>query len=451
MIINFKVGNFLSYNKKQTFSMKAGKTRNHIERILIEDKSKILKFMAIYGANGSGKSNLIKALKFFQNTIIKGAHTGQSNLYCRLDSENKYKESYFEIKILLNNKYYIYGFKMLINKISFTEEWLLEELKGRTTREIFRRNITQNDFNLSDSLKKSPSYARLQIYADDIRNDGSILFLKLMNQNKDNLYINDNLIQIFKEIYEWIKFKLSVNSPDVSITTYSQLNDTNKLNQITEKLKKFGVGIESISLIKVPPEKLAINIPMDLTKKIFEDLTKTKNNLEPSILIRSNNSNMMFIVNLNEQNEIEYKSLEFKHLKTTATFSLEEESDGVARLLNLVEILLTEEEGKVYIIDEIDRRFHPLLTRKFIKEYLQIAKEKNIQLIVTTHESQLMDLDLLRKDEIGFINKEEFGNSIIYTLNKYDDRFDKKIIKDYFNGKYNAIPIFEDEDNIKKQ
>lgn len=91
MIIDFKVGNFLSYNNKQTFSMKAGKTRNHIERVLIEDKSKILKFMAIYGANGSGKSNLIKAFKFFQNTIIKGIHTGQSNLYCRLDSENKYK------------------------------------------------------------------------------------------------------------------------------------------------------------------------------------------------------------------------------------------------------------------------------------------------------------------------------------------------------------------------
>lgn len=234
--------------------------------------------------------------------------------------------SYY-IKIFLNNKYYIYGFKILFSKMSFTEEWLLEELKTGTTREIFRRNITQNDFNLSDSLKKSPLYARLQIYADDIKNDSSILFLKLMNQNKDNLYINDTIIQIFKEIYEWIKFKLSVNSPDVSITIYSQLNNSDKLNQITEKLKRFGIGIESISLIKVPPEKLAINIPIDLTKKIFEELTKTKDNLEPSILIRSNNSNMMFIVNLNEQNEIEYKSLEFKHLQSSASFSLEEEEE----------------------------------------------------------------------------------------------------------------------------
>ena len=85
--------------------------------------------------------------------------------------------------------------------------------------------------------------------------------------------------------------------------------------------------------------------------------------------------------------------------------------------------------------------FHPLLTRRFITEFLELAKERNIQLIVTTHESQLMDLKLLRKDEINFINKSESGQSSIESLDKYDDRFDKKIINEYFMGKYGAIPF----------
>lgn len=447
MIVDFKVGNFLSYNEIQIFSMKAGKIRNNTNRLLFKDKSKFLKFMAIYGANASGKSNLVKAFEFFQETILHNLNTNVSNLYCKLNNKNKEKESYFQIKILLNNKCYIYGFKAILNKISFIEEWLLEELKNGTEKIIFSRNISNDTFIFGENLKKSPYYDRLKIYAEDIKSDNSILFLKAMNQNKDKLYTDGSSIQIFKDIYEWILFKLSVNSPDTPITTYSWLSDKN-LTKISEKLKKFGVGIESISLVKVSPEKITSNIPIELNKKISEDLTKQRNlikenNLpvEPSILIRSNN-NMMFIVSLNENNEIEYKSLEFKHLKSSATFSLEEESDGTIRLLDLIEVLLNEEDGKTYIIDEINRRFHPLLTQEFIQEYLQLAETKSIQLIVTTHESKLMDLKLLRKDEISFVNKEEQGNSCIYSLNKYDDRFDKKILNEYFSGKYDAIPHF---------
>lgn len=70
--------------------------------------------------------------------------------------------------------------------------------------------------------------------------------------------------------------------------------------------------------------------------------------------------------------------------------------------------------------------FHPLLTIKFVEEFLELAKERKIQLIVTTHESQLMDLKLLRKDEINFINKDENGFSTIRSLDEFDDRFDKK-------------------------
>ena len=97
----------------------------------------------------------------------------------------------------------------------------------------------------------------------------------------------------------------------------------------------------------------------------------------------------------------------------------------------------------MYIIDEINRKFHPLLTIKFVSEFLELAEKRNVQLIVTTHESQLMNLKLLRRDEISFVNKNESGYSSIHYLDSYKDRFDKKIITDYLRGTYDAAPCFE--------
>lgn len=100
-------------------------------------------------------------------------------------------------------------------------------------------------------------------------------------------------------------------------------------------------------------------------------------------------------------------------------------------------------KDKVYIVDEINRRFHPLLTYRFVEQYLKMASERDIQLIVTTHESKLMDLDLLRKDEICFVDKNEDGKSTIYSLDDFNDRFDKKVVRDYLDGRYGAIPKFQ--------
>ena len=122
-------------------------------------------------------------------------------------------------------------------------------------------------------------------------------------------------------------------------------------------------------------------------------------------------------------------------------FQLEEESDGTVRVLDLLEILLAGEE-KTYVIDELDRCLHPSLTYKFVETFLQVAKEKNIQLIVTTHESRLLDFELLRRDEIWFVNKSKSGKSDIYSLEEYNARFDQKIDKAYLEGRYGGVPIF---------
>lgn len=448
MLVQFSVSNFLSFDTVQSFSMRAGKFRNFSDRVSLGSKYKLLKFMSIYGANACGKSNLVSAFGFFQDSVLGHLDSSSYPLYCKLSEENKAKESLFEIVIEIDGKTFVYGFNIVLSSASFTKEWLYEELKNGSKQYVFDRNIVDGIINLGNYIKSAPLLERMKIYGEDIRTDDSILFLRLMNQNKDSLYKDPSKIIVFKNVYNWIRFKLSVNTPESPITNYSWLIDSNNLDKIAKKLHAFATGIDGVSVISVSPEKVMASFPKDMIKRVQQMLSEQKSNtslidnkgFNKAVLIRTP-YNSMFLITINDDGEFSYKTFEFSHQNSLAKFSLEEESDGTVRLLDIIEVLLNDTNDKVYIIDEINRMFHPLLTRRFITEFLELAKERNIQLIVTTHESQLMDLKLLRKDEINFINKSESGYSSIESLEKYDDRFDKKIINEYFMGKYGAIPF----------
>ena len=148
-----------------------------------------------------------------------------------------------------------------------------------------------------------------------------------------------------------------------------------------------------------------------------------------------------FIITLSRDEGIRCSTIEFTHGNKGIPFSLNEESDGTVRILDLLEILIAG-ENKTYVIDELDRCLHPMLSYKFVETFFRLAEKKNIQLIVTTHESRLMDFDLLRRDEIWFINKKKNGESDIYSLEEYNARFDQKIDKAYMEGRYGGVPIF---------
>ncbi len=450
MLIDFSVNNFLSFNDTQTLSMEAGMFRNNSCRIKKSGKYKLLKFMSIYGANASGKTNIITALDFFQTIVVNSFETGSYPLYCKIKDSNKEKPSLFEIKILLECKVFVYGFKAILSKSMFNEEWLYEELHNGNRRSVFHRDIPNRKVELGDYISSKALRERLEIYADDIRSDSTVLFLKIMNQNKSSLYNKSSKLDVFRDIFLWIKYNLDINSPEVPITNYSFMNDAEGIDKITQKLSDFSTGVVKFDIIPITMEKVSSSIPNEMIKEIQQrllDQSKTnpelQNNMKPTVLIRVSQNREMFIIELNDQGQFEFKTMVFKHQNTDSLFSLSDESDGTIRLLDILEVLLTANEEKVYVIDEINRRFHPLLTRKFVEEFLKLANERNTQLIVTTHESQLMDLQLLRRDEINFINKDENGFSTIYSLDKFDVRFDKKVVTEYLKGRYGAIPTFE--------
>lgn len=449
MLLNFKVSNFASFDDMQELSMSAGKVRAHSERLYTDNKNKILKFMAIYGANASGKSNLVSAFEFAKTIILDGFTGEFSDLYCKLKEENKGKNSHFEFTILINGKKYTYGFETVLTMQSFKKEWLFELTYGDNKKVVFERDTDVGTFKVDSYFKDAAINERLTIYAEDIKNDSSVLFLSIMNKNKGQLYESNGEIILYRKIFNWFKFRLSVNFSDRPVTNYSYLLNEESIEAIGKLLNNFGTGISRFTLVDVPIEKITNNVPKELIKEITNSLVEQQRFFEgkhigriPAIMLRGAEDATMFIIKLSE-NEISAQTLQFNHENTNAFFSLSEESDGTVRLLDLIEILLCDDQEKVYIIDEINRRFHPLLTRKFVEEYLKLAEERNIQLIVTTHESKIMDLDLLRKDEIGFVDKGIMGESTFFTMDTFGERFDKKVCAAYFKGEYDAIPRFK--------
>lgn len=441
MLVRFRVSNFLSFNRLQEFSMIAGKVKNKENHVVKNGKMKLLKFAAVYGANASGKSNLIKAIQFARDLICDCRFGVSNNQYCRTNAENKEKCSYFDFEIKIGEEYYSYGFEALLSQACFKSEWLIKLNEDGTEEEIFTRDVENSDYKLNKKyFKTAKNYDRLEIYAEDIKSNGSILFINSMNQNKNDLYNEQPELSIFKDVFKWFNASLDVNYPDRPISPYSYFMSDKKSSLICDLISEFGTGICDFETVNVKMDYMINRFPKEMIDDIIEALNNNKASKKShSILMRSIGE---FFVFDKKEDAIEIKTIQFKHENINGLFSMTEESDGTKRLLDLIEILLTTQKNKVYFIDEIDRCLHPQLTYKFIETYLNLAKESNIQLVVTTHESHLMDFDLLRRDEIWFVDKGRDGATNVYSLEDYNVRIDKKIDAAYLDGRYGGVPIF---------
>jgi AAA15 family ATPase/GTPase len=128
-------------------------------------------------------------------------------------------------------------------------------------------------------------------------------------------------------------------------------------------------------------------------------------------------------------------------------FEMWEESEGTQRLIHLLSFLFALKKGpeQVFVVDELDRRLHPLLSRLLIQTILAAEdRGRHNQIIFTTHDTNLLDLDLLRRDEIWFAEKDAGGASHLYSLAEFRTRADLKIEKGYLNGRFGAIPFIGD-------
>lgn len=453
MLIRFNVKNFLSFSEREDgtseeFSMIAGKVRNKIAHVHDDGDVKLLKFAAIYGANAAGKSNLVKAMAFMKWIVMRGLPRGYMNKYCKVDPENKKRPSYFELEFMLNEKYYAYGFEVVLSQNKFISEWLYE-LTHDNEKTIFIRDISNGKFEFGEELDEKDLREKLNVYAEDIQSDDSVLLLSVLNKNKKTLYKKYKKASTFQDVYLWIDEKLDINLPDRPISDYSYMTEQGKVevDEVHKIISAFGTGITGFQIVDTSAEELLSKLPEDLRKKVVSDIEEKliemqKNERSEIFVIVMRAVRVFFALYINRDGTVTGKTIKFSHGKNRILFDLEEESDGTVRILDLLEILLSGEE-KVYVIDELDRCLHPSLTYKFVESFLQLAEKRNVQLIVTTHESRLLDFDLLRRDEIWFVDKRATGESDIYSLEEYNTRFDQKIDKAYLEGRYGGVPVFD--------
>ena len=431
MLVEFKVRNFLSFENEEVFDLSAGKGRNFNERISKDDKYKILKFSALFGANGSGKSNFVKAVSFSRNYIVKGNNRATVQKYFKLNPACKDLPTKFEYKIMLNGKPFSYGFEIVLSKNEIIKEWLYFNNKNKEL--IFEHERSSNRFVLGKFFKDSNLRDRLKLYAESLDSGNNMLFLNAISKY-NNLFLDFDEAVILKSVYSWFSNKLKIKYPDRFITDYAYFMSEKNLESVLGFFKDFDLSISSYKFINCPKEHIAMKLP----KEIFDDFMSA---LEKDLFENTDEENtVMFGLEddfyiakiLNEQ--IVFETIQFYHENTEVPFSISEESDGTKKILKLLEILFQDEDDIVYVVDEIDRCLHPLLTYNFIDAFLKKAETKNCQLIVTTHESLLLDFSLLRKDEVRLVSKVE-GSSVIESIGDTQIRSDKKLIKEYLFGK----------------
>lgn len=442
MLKRFSVENFSSFKAEQVFDLTAGKTTVLNEHVSKFNDVGILKAGVIYGANASGKSNLIKAIDFARRVILNNLSSVDTyKKHFRLCSESLKKQSSFEYEIEIEGEFYSYGFSANLQKKEITEEWLYL-LKKTGSKLIFKR--LHSEIELGAQLSTKETKNRFEIYADDMRNQSSQLFLTEIASKELNLEAASTINKLF----EWIKEKLIIIYPDDKFNGMRAINQ-DLAKSLTKYLNKFDTGVVAIDSIDEDFETGFKNIPENVKSDIENFLAKDDSG---EVILHGIGKDPDYLTVFKDSDgELRVRKLGLIHGKSIKeTFELKDESDGTRRLLDFIPLINKFSSGFTIIIDEFDRSLHPKLTKEFFKLFFEV-NNLNSQLIVTTHESTLLDLELLRRDEIWFVEKGECDSSTLFSLNKFSIRYDSKIEKAYLLGRYGAIPLFKElnlgEDN----
>ncbi len=428
MLIGFKVKNFKSFKDLQHFSFIAGKVRNNESHIYEQNNKKILKFSGIYGANGSGKSNLIAAMDFIHDILDFGTNIIIENIYFRGKEILKEEPSYFEYEILMNGKMYSYGYEMIIKEKRIISEWLIDMSSSRK-RVLFDRDVENARYETIKHLKNISVMNCLE----EMRTNSSILFLSEIVRRLSMFNTKDSLIEEIENIYNFFEQDFIIIRPNTHRPVEIGFMD-NKEEKV-RILQQLGINIQELQEVDEDMKNIKNMLPDNVFSNLMNEINNLKKDLNKKMSLTIGNN--VYTFKIDEKGDTVVKSLKFKHINCNDEFGAYEESAGTIRIFELLDIIFS--TNKVYAIDELDNSLHPLLVNGFLSKFLKT--NNNTQLIVTTHESKTLDFDLVRRDEIWFTEKNDDCSSKLYSLEEFKDvaRFDRKIDKAYMEGRFGAI------------
>ncbi len=436
MLIQFTVGNYRSFKDPVTLSMVAANLKAKDETLdenntfAATPKLRLLKSAALYGANASGKSNLVKALKFMRDFVINSARESQAGDRIpvepfRLSTETENAPSFFEIVFLLEGVKYRYGFEVDAEKVH--SEWLFYTPKTKEV-ELFSRE--DSEISYSAGFKEGKDI--------DERTRKNALFLSVVSQ------FNGKLSLKLRERFMFLDILSGLEDRDYSLTLL-RLESKYELPgpKILPLIQKMDLAINDLIV-----EKHTSTNPD--TIKLLKDLQPTKTF---GTFVRqktwadfARESSWEQIQDSLKKRVIKTSHTKFdaqKQAVAEVIFDLDgQESEGTKKLIaSAGEFCTALWLGQTLIIDELDARLHPLITQSIIRLFNSPQNNKGGQLIFTTHDTNLLSNNFLRRDQIWFTEKDKYGATDLYSLAEYKVRNDASYEKNYIVGKYGAIPF----------
>lgn len=415
MLLEFRVRNYKSIKDDCIFSMVANTDKLHAETHVIKTGIKsipgILRSSVIYGANASGKSTLVNAITFARAVVAESSTSMQlgqtfNTQPFRLDEKYILEPSEFEFTYLDDGVRYQYGFAL--NSKQVVEEWLL----------VYRNAKPQQWFKRSYHNKLHKEVYEFSSYLSGPR--------KLWQEStRPNALFLSTAVQLNSEqlspVFNWIVNKLLPISAGVTPlpdTTTAMLQNSDGKKEVQEFLTSADI---SITDIRIEPRR-------GFTQTWNFDAATGKSNIN------------------NEESEMLFP--QFMHVteKGSAVFELHEESLGTQRIYAFAgPVLDILKQGKILIVDELDSSLHTLLVRRLVDMFNDPILNKNsAQLIFTTHDTALLDTDILRRDQVWFVEKDPSQATTIYPLTDFSPRKNEALERGYLVGRYGALPFFRD-------
>lgn len=425
MLLEFTVGNFLSFKEKNTLSLYASAVKEFSDTNLVTiDHYRILKGAVIYGANSSGKSNLIRAISTMRRLVMQSfeqSSTAELNITpFLLTAEGELNPSSFEVLFIVNGIRYRYGFEA--DNFIVKSEWLYEAQK-QAERPLFVRE--------NDGIEVMKSFVEGKGLEGKTRDNA--LFLAVVDQFNG---------KTAKAIMDW--FNNLVTISDLSHerytgVTFSLLENEETKPALQEFFNNVDLGFDSVKLNK--KEFDSVRLPKDMPESIMQEISMK---LQGQTLIDAITLHKKY----NRKNQ----------MVGTVEFDMDsQESAGTNKVFNMsgpiFEVL---HDGGILVVDELDASLHATLTLAITKLFNSREQNpKNAQLIFATHDTNLLCYGNYRRDQIYFIEKNKYGASDLYSLVEYKERGATKAIrkdrsfeKDYIQGRYGAIPFLGNLSNI---
>lgn len=430
MLIEFKFSNYRSFRDEAVLSMSASGLSTFKNSLLHFGNTRILPGIAIYGKNGGGKSNVIRAFWLAVQFIKNAQKTQHENAKVPvspflLNDYSQEQPTSFEFTYSLNNIKYIYGFSATKDEI--VSEYLYHTPKGQKAT-VFQRNYQNFKFTEDKPRRKliSETVAKNQ------------LFFSIACAMNDS-----DCISAMKWFREYVLFSRDYSDIPAQLLEYS--NDETMLQSISNYAKMADLGIENMQFeFRSRDITNGLNLPENVPENVKVALIEFINLLSET----SNNSEIKL-----KMGEVKAKSYHKGILKdgseSMIPLELADESDGTRKLMALapaIESALT--KGGILLIDEIERELHPVLASYIVSKFQN--KQSNplgAQVIFTTHNTEFMNEEIIRKDQIYFVDKNQSdGSSELYTISEFSTKTSENIQKGYLLGKYGAVPDIDIEE-----